>query len=304
VNERVFVTGASGLLGERLVDGLARDGAEVVALSRRVQSAPGASSLRWVQGDVAEPGEWMRALEGCGAVVHLAGESIASGRWTPRRKQALIESRVDGARNLARAIGEADDPPSRVVTASAVGYYGAGGERELDESAPAGDDFLAKLCVAWEEGFGAARAAGTSVAALRLGVVLSRRGGALAKMLPAFRLGAGGPLGPGDRFFPWIHEADALGLLRFLLGQPEPVDGPVNAVAPGVARMREFAKALGRQLGRPSILPLPLPLLRIALGEAADGLVPGQRVVPQRAAQLGYRFEHPELPGALADLLS
>jgi uncharacterized protein (TIGR01777 family) len=303
VSERIFVTGASGLLGERLVEGLVRDGAEVVALSRRVQPAPGASSVRWAQGDVSEPGEWMSALDGCSAVVHLAGESIAGGRWTPRRKQALIASRVEGARNLARAICEAGEPPNRVVAASAVGYYGAGGERELDEEALAGNDFLARLCVAWEEGFAAAQAKGVPVAVLRLGVVLSRRGGALAKMLPAFRLGAGGPLGPGDRFFPWVHEADAIGLLRFLLGQGEPVDGPVNAVAPDAARMREFAKALGRQLARPAILPLPLPLLRIALGEAADGLVPGQRVIPRRAEQLGYRFEHPELAGALADLL-
>lgn len=301
---RVFVTGASGMLGACLIEGLVAEGSEVVALSRRPRDVGRDGLVRWVRGDVAEPGDWMGAVAGCGQVVHLAGESIAAGRWTPQRKQLLISSRVEGARNLARAACQATPRPSQIVSASAVGYYGAGGDRELDEAAPAGNDFLARLCAAWEGAFGAAEAAGIPAAAIRFGVVLSRRGGALAKMLTPFRLGLGGPLGPGDRFFPWVHEADALGLLHFVLARTEPITGPINAVAPGVVRMRDFARGLGRQLHRPALLPLPLPALRLVLGEAADALVPGQRVVPGRADALGYRFVHPELDGALADLLS
>ena len=304
---RIFVTGATGLLGSRLCDDLARSGHPVVALSRRAAPPSSAPGVRWVRGDAAVPGGWADELEGAAAVVHLAGEPIAAGRWTRARKVRLVSSRVEAARRIAAAVAAAARPPRVLVSASACGYYGAAGERVLDESSPPGDDFLARLCVDWEAAARAAEESGVRVVPLRLGVVLSRRGGAFARMLPAFRLGLGGPLGPAERFFPWIHEEDAIRMIRWALGLEADLDapsgGPVNAVAPEAVRMREFASELGRALHRPALLRVPLSLLRLALGEAAAGLVPGQRVVPGRAIAAGFRFRHESLRSALAALV-
>jgi len=295
---RCFLTGASGLLGTRLQERLLEGGHELVALSRRVRRDDRAG-VRWVEGDATTTGPWMRELDGCDAVVHLAGESVAEGRWTAARKRALVDSRVESARRLGEAIRAAEAPPAVLVSASAVGYYGPRGEEELAEDAPPGEDFLARLCVDWEAAAHAAGSGATRVACLRIGVVLAPEGGALAKMVPPFKLGLGGPLGPARNWFPWIHEDDVVGLLVFLLEQP--VEGAVNGVASGAVRMGEFARELGRALHRPALLPTPIAPLKLVLGEFAGHLNPGQHVVPRRALEAGYRFAFPELGPALRD---
>jgi uncharacterized protein (TIGR01777 family) len=312
---RIFVTGASGLLGLPLCSALAAEGHEVIALSRaaRQQGEHAKSSrgaLRWVQGDCTKPGSWMGAVEGASALVHLAGESIAAGPWTVARKARLVDSRVESTRLLVRAVAKATQRPKLLVCASATGIYGPRGEEELGESAKPGHDFLAGLCRDWEAAAREGEGMGLEVVSMRFGVVLSARGGALSRMLPIFKLGLGGAIGPKGNWFPWVHEDDAWGLLRFALHSAFPdlaasgargsaLIGPVNAVAPQAVRMGEFAASLGRVLRRPAFFPIPIPLLRLALGELADGLSPGQKVRPEKALEAGYRFQHPELEGAL-----
>jgi len=298
----VFVTGASGLIGTRLIDGLTRDGHRVVGLTRRA-TGRARGDVEWVEGDITRAGAWTDAVSGCAAVVHLAGESVASGRWTEARKLRMRASRIEAAQRIVEAVRAASEPPGVLVSASASGYYGARGDEPLREDSAPGSDFLARLCVDWEAASLAARDAGVRVAVLRFGVVLSRKGGALARMWPLFRAGLGGPLGPGDRYFPWIHESDAVGLIRAALHPAAALwQGPINAVAPESVTMARFARALGAAAHRPALLPVPLWLLDLVLGEAATGLVAGQRVVPERAAQLGYAFAFPTLAGALEDL--
>ena len=291
---RVFVTGATGLVGGRLCDELAAAGDTPVGLSRRPQNRPG---VEWVRGEVAKPGEWQQAVDGCDAVVHLAGESIAAGRWTARRKQELVDSRVLSTRQVVSAIRAAKAPPKILVNASAVGYYGPRGSEQLDERSQPGQDFLAKLCVDWEAEAQQAEHDGVRVVCLRFGVVLSKRGGALEKMALPFRLGVGGAFGPPERGFPWVHEVDVTSLIRFVLEQP--LAGPVNAVAPESVTMGEFAKTLGRVLRRPAWLPVPLFAMRTLLGEMADSLSPDQRVHPVRAQEAGFAFAYPQLEAAL-----
>jgi uncharacterized protein (TIGR01777 family) len=301
---RVFVTGATGLLGARLCEVLLAAGAEVTALSRRTGASGLPEGVRVVQGDASTTGAWLEELDGQQAVVHLAGEPVVGPRWTAARKAALVASRVEGAARIAAAIRGASAPPEVLVCASASGFYGSRGDELLDETAQPGDDFLARLCVDWERAAFSAASEQTRVVALRFGVILSRRGGALARMRPIFRLGLGGPLGPASRFFPWVHEDDALGLVRLALaGGPGALRGPVNVVSPEPTRMGEFARAMGRTLGRPAVLPVPLPLLRLGLGEAATGMVPGQRIVPRAALEAGYGFAFAGIDAALGDLL-
>ena len=300
---RIFVTGATGLVGGLLCERLAADGAEVVALSRRAGARVGAARL--VVGDVTQPGAWQDEIDGAAAVVHLAGESIAASRWTSRVKQAIRASRIEGTRNVARAITRAAVRPGVLVCASAAGLYGPRGEERLDESSPPGDGFLARLCVDWEREARGAESPATRVVSLRFGMVLSRRGGALSRMLPVFRAGAGGPIGPAHRYTPWIHERDAAGLACFAVQDAgRALSGPLNAVAPECVRMGDFARTLGSVLGRPALIPVPEIALRVLLGEAADAVVPGQHVVPRAARDAGYGFVHPELRGALEDLLA
>ncbi len=294
---RVFVTGATGLLGQKLCPALSNEGHEVLALSRRVAPSENTPGVRWIRGDVSIRGAWREALAGTDAVIHLAGEPIAGRRWTRAQKERLVRSRVESTRLIVDALREAKARLQTLVCASATGVYGSRGEEELDERSPPGNGFLPQLCLDWESAARAAEDEGVRVVSLRFGVVLSARGGALPRMLLPFRLGIGGPLGPGDRWFPWIHEDDAVGLVRFALSTP--LRGVVNAVAPGVARMSEFATTLGRLLKRPALLPLPLALLRVAVGELADHLSPGQRVAPRFALEGGFVFQHPDLEGAL-----
>ncbi len=299
---KVFLTGASGLVGTRLRDELLARGHEVVALSRRERSPTGSGPFRWVQGDPCEPGAWTQEAAAADAVVHLAGASVASGRWTEARKRELVRSRIDSTRALVSAFRDAPHRPRVFVCASATGYYGPRGEEELAEDAPPGDDFLADLCVKWEVEARRVAALEMRVVCLRFGVILSTEGGALATMLPIFRLGLGGPLGPGASWFPWLSVEDAAGIAAFAVENE--IAGPVNAVAPEAARMRDFAGTLGRVLRRPALLPVPLFALQLALGEMGGSLVPGQRVVPRALADAGYDFRQPTLESALLSCLS
>jgi uncharacterized protein (TIGR01777 family) len=293
---RIAVTGASGLVGRPLCAALAAQGHEVVRLVRG-GSAPSPGAVPWdpERGTIGD-------LGGVDAVVHLAGESIAS-RWTKERKRRIVESRVQGTRLVAGALAALPRKPAALVCASAVGWYGARGDEALDESSPPGTGFLAETCRAWEESADPARDAGIRVVNLRFGIILSARGGALAKMLLPFKLGAGGRVGDGRQWMSWIAHDDALGAIRHAMATAD-LAGPVNAVAPAPVTNAEFTRVLGRVLGRPTVMTMPAFAARLAFGEMADHLLlAGQRVLPRRLAGSGYAFRHPELEGALRHVL-
>jgi uncharacterized protein (TIGR01777 family) len=299
---RVFVTGGTGLIGTALIRRLRERHHDVVVLTRRPAEAGAglAAGCTVVEGDPSQPGAWTKSLSGCDAVVNLAGENIFARRWTEEFKARLIDSRVRSTQNIVHALAR----DTRVlVNASAIGYYGPHGDEEVTEADPAGSDFLARLCVDWENAARGAEAAGVRVTLIRIGVVLAREGGALAKMLTPFKLLAGGPVGSGRQWMSWIHRADLVGLLLLALDSRE-ATGPINGTAPEPVTNRGFAQALGRALHRPSFLPTPVFALRLALGEVTDVLATGQRVLPKRAVALGYCFEFPALDGALANLLA
>jgi uncharacterized protein (TIGR01777 family) len=292
----IVVTGASGLLGGKVLERLR--GHAVTAVSRRTRT--GGDGIAWVQGDIAAAGSWQRAVEAADAVIHLAGEPLADKRWSPARKESLRASRIESTRRVVEAMGRR---PAVLVCASATGFYGPRGEEPLDEDAGPGADFLSALCQEWEAEARAATDRGVRTVCLRFGVVLSRRGGALARMLPAFKLFVGGPLGDPHNWFPWIHEDDAAGLVAHALATPT-LAGPVNAVAPGRVRMAEFARTLGRVLGRPALMPVPLPALRLMLGELAEAINPGQMVIPRAALAAGYHFVYEGVDSALVAALA
>jgi uncharacterized protein (TIGR01777 family) len=304
---RVVITGGSGLIGSAVAAPLAAEGNEVVVLSRdpaRVRGLPaGVRAAHW---DGRSAAGWETLLDGRSAVINLAGEPVAAGRWTAERKRRVRASRLDAGRAVVDAVRRAAGEgraPAVVVQASGIGYYGDTGDQEIGEDHPPGGDFLAETSVAWEASTAEVETLGVRRVVLRTGIVLDRGGGALAKMLPLFRLGLGGPLGNGRQWFPWIHMADEVGAILFLLAAPA-ATGPFNLCAPRPARNRDFARALGRQLHRPSILPAPAPVLRLALGDMAEALLTGQHAEPRRLLEAGYRFCFPDLPEALADLLA
>ena len=295
---RVFLTGATGLIGRALSASLCGDGHEVVALSRGASPAGLPAGSRAVLGDPAVPGAWQDELSRCDACVNLAGEPVAAGRWTEERRRRIRDSRVNATRNLAGVI--AGGGPTVLVSGSAIGYYGPRGDEVLDESSPPGDDFLARVAVEWEEAASqAARRA--RVVLVRTGIVLAAEGGALPKLALPFRLLAGGPVGDGRFWQSWIHLADQVGILRLALQDPA-ASGPVNATAPDPVRNRDLARTMGRVLHRPSLLATPAFAVRAALGEMAEVVLASQRVVPRVALSLGYRFRWPALEPALRDL--
>jgi uncharacterized protein (TIGR01777 family) len=296
---RVFLTGATGLIGRALAGSLLGDGHEVVALSRSASPAGLPPGSRAVQGDPAVAGAWQEELSRCHACVNLAGEPVASGRWTDERKGRIRDSRVLATRNVAQVV--ASGGPSVLVNGSAIGIYGPGGDEAVDESSPPGHGFLSGVAVEWEE---AARAAQkrARVVLVRTGIVLARDGGALPKLVLPFRMFAGGPIGDGGFWQSWIHLDDQVGILRLALEDPR-ASGPVNATAPEPVRNRDLAGAIGRALRRPSRLATPAFAIRAALGEMAEVVLASQRVVPARALALGYPFRWPTLDPALGDLL-
>lgn len=293
---RIVIAGGSGFLGRPLAASLAADGHEVIALSRSARG-DGPSRVEWVPDGSAGP--WASAIDGAGAVVNLAGESIAARRWTAAQKNRILDSRVKATRSLVAAIAQARTPPPVLVSGSAVGYYGLSGDQIVDENAAAGDDFLARVCVAWEAEAQKAANARTRVVLIRTGLALERDGGALPKMLPPFRFGAGGPVGSGRQYWPWIHRADWIAMTKWAIAAPA-VSGPINVTAPSPETNRDFATALGRAVHRPAFMPAPAFALRLLLGEMADALLlSGQRAVPTKAQRLGFTFTYPRLDDAL-----
>lgn len=302
---RVVVTGATGLIGKALVEALLGRDDEVVALTRSTSHA------RSVLGDGVDLHAWpdpgqgpppSEALDGAEAVVHLLGEPVAQ-RWSDEVKRKIRDSRVLSTRSLVAGLQELPDAgrPGVLVCQSATGYYGDRGDERLDELASHGDDFLAGVTIAWER---EAAAAGSAyrVVMTRTGVVLSPQGGALAKMLPPFKLGVGGPVAGGRQYVPWIHLDDVVGALILSLDD-ESVSGPVNLTAPTPVTNAELSRTLGHVLHRPALLPVPAAALRLLYGEMASIVAGGQRAVPRRLLELGYSFKHTELEGALHDLL-
>lgn len=307
------VTGATGLIGPALVAALAARGTEVTVLSRdpaRAKAAfgaAGAAEVQALQWDLMSEPAPAQALAGRDAVVHLAGENVAQ-RWTAKAREAIRESRVTGTRHLLEGLREAGrvDPserPRTLVSASAIGYYGQRGEEPLDEDAPAGRDFLARVCADWELEAERASELGMRVVEVRTGVVLDSAGGALAKMLPPFRLGLGGPVAGGRQYMSWIHRDDLIGIMLAAIDD-ERWRGPINATAPEPVSNRDFSRALGGALGRPSLVPVPGTALRLLYGEMADIVTTGARVVPAKPLVLGYQFRHPQLAEALTSALA
>ena len=299
---KVTITGATGLIGTRLVAALQERGDSVTVLSRSPERASAALGVEAEGWDPLTGPAPAHALSGRDGVVHLAGEPVAQ-RWNANVKDAIVESRETGTRNLVAGLAAAQPRPGVLVSSSAVGYYGKHGDERIGEDTAAGDDFLAQACVAWEREAGAASDLGVRVVTVRTGVVLDTSGGALKTMLPPFRAGVGGPVAGGAQYLPWIHVDDVVGMYLAALDEPS-WSGPVNASAPEPVTNREFSKALGRALHRPAVAPVPALALRLLYGEMAEIVTEGQRAVPERALALGFAFRHPELDEALAAALA
>ena len=293
-----LVTGGTGFIGQQLCRFLRATN----VLTRRPERVPpelsSAACFRWDA--TAEPPP-VEALDGCDTVFHLAGEPVAEGRWNDAKKARIRDSRVVGTNNLVAGLAQMDRPPKVLVSASAVGFYGSRGNEILSEDSPPSSGFLADVCQEWENAADAATDIGTRVVTVRIGMVLGKSGGGLAKMLPLFRLGLGGPLGSGRHWMPWIHVRDLVRLFVFAAAH-DGVHGPVNGVAPNPVTNREFTRALGRAVRRPAVLPAPAFALRLGLGGFAEVLLASQRVTPAAALGAGFKFDYDDIDSALAAL--
>lgn len=298
---RVLVTGGTGFLGDRLQRALAERGDEVIVLSRRAGKAKHATQVVWTPN---EPGPWLDEVKKADAVIHLAGAGIMDERWTDEHLRACRDSRVVPTALIAEALADPAAKAKVFVSASAVGYYGfIEDDRVCDESAPPGTDVLAELCAAWEAACAPAEAAGVRVVKMRIGVVLGAGGGALAQMLPVFKLGLGGPLGSGTQIFPWVHVADTVGALVFALDSAA-LSGAVNVTAPKPLPMNDFARALGRALRRPAIFRVPAFALRIMVGKGADVVLTGQNAPPKKLVEAGFVHRYGDLDAALREAVA
>lgn len=309
---KLVIAGGTGFLGSPLAEVHAEEGHDVRVLTRSLKpgearhesgtGVPGITKVGWNPSatDTASETSLAALLAEADVVVNLAGESIGDGRWTPQRKARIRDSRIVPTRTLANAIAAAGTPPKVLISASGVGYYGAAGAEPKTEDAPAGNDFLAHLCADWESEAQRAARAGTRVVVMRGGVVLEKSGGALPRMLTPFRFFAGGPLGSGRQYMSWLHRLDYIEMVRWIIDTPA-VEGPINATAPHPVTNKEFAKALGRAMRRPALLPAPAAALKLMLGaERADALLlTGQRAIPAKALAHGYHFRYPEIDIAM-----
>ncbi|HKG12719.1 MAG TPA: TIGR01777 family oxidoreductase [Pyrinomonadaceae bacterium] len=300
---KVIVTGSGGLVGRALVRSLLADGHSVTRLVRggaQQFRAPGSAAVEWnPEGGTIDAKE----LEGHDAAVHLAGEPIAEGRWDDAKKRRIMESRVKGTRLIAEALASLSEKPRVLVSASAIGFYGDRGAEVMREESASGEGFLSEVCREWEKATLAASQAGVRVVHVRIGFVLDAEGGGLPKMLTPFKLGVGGKVGGGRQYISWITLEDLVRVLRRAI-EDESLRGPVNAVAPGAVTNEEFTKALGRVLGRPTILPVPAFALRLAFGEVADAvMLASTRVEPARLKESGFDFKHAEVEAALRSVL-
>jgi uncharacterized protein len=295
---KIVIAGGTGFLGRPLAQALASKGHDLAILTRRYSMSPDARGQFITWNPNGEVGPWAAALDRADAIVNLAGESIGERRWSDAQKRRILDSRVQATRSLALAIRASAHPPRVFISGSAVGYYGPLGDQVATEEHPAGSDFLANVCKQWETE--AARVADTvRVACIRSGLVLEKDGGALPRMLLPFKLGAGGPLGSGRQYWPWIHRADWVSLVYWAIETPA-AQGPFNATAPNPVTNSEFSRSLGRVMRRPAFMPTPAFALRIALGEMADALLlSGQRAVPAKAERLGFSFRYTQLEDAL-----
>lgn len=296
---KILISGSHGLVGTALIKALETDGNQI---SRLVRHYPGSEAeIEW------SPERYsiqLARLEGFDAVVNLAGESIAEGRWTDDKKRRIRESRVKGTKLLGDALANLSNRPRTFICASAIGYYGNRGDEILKETSPPGDDFLAKVCVEWEAATALATEKGIRVVNARFGVILDPNGGALAKMLPPFRMGVGGKIGSGKQWMSWIALDDVIGGINLALNN-DSLRGPINFVAPNPVTNAEFTKTLGQALSRPTIFPIPGFGVRLAFGEMGEALLlAGQRVEPERLREAGYSFQHSRLESALRHALT
>ena len=299
---KVAITGATGFVGSRLVERLQSQGHQPLILTRNPAAAKRAfPTLEIIAYTPTESGSWQQAIAGCDAVVNLAGEPIAESRWTPKHKQEILNSRQLSTQKIVEAIAQANPKPAVLVNASAIGYYGTSETATFDETSPTGNDFLAEVCQAWEAQAQKVKDAGVRLVILRLGIVLGN-GGALAKMIPPFKLFAGGPLGTGRQWFSWIHRDDLVNLILFAITQSD-IEGVLNATAPNPIRMSELCQTLGETLNRPSWLPVPSFALEALLGEGAKVVLEGQQVLPKRTTSKGFEYQYPTVKQALAEIL-
>ncbi len=301
---KVFVIGGTGFIGSHIVDGLMKNGHEVVALTR--SAAKGAKVLgdkvKIVEGNPMNSGSWQKDVDGCDAAIIMCGEPIIDKKWTSERKQVLLDSRIKPTKMVIEAIKTAKQKPKVLLCGSAIGFYGNGGDKLLTEDGASGSDFSAELCSRWEEEANKAADLGVRVVNLRTSFVLAKDGGALGKMLKPFKFFMGGPIGGGRQYMSWIHIDDYVAITQMALGN-EKIAGPLNMSAPNPVTNKEFSKVLGRVLGKPSFAKAPAFVLKLMLGEASSLVLEGQRVIPKKALGTGYKFEFETLGKALKDVV-
>jgi uncharacterized protein (TIGR01777 family) len=306
---RIFITGGTGQVGSRLVRRLQGRNDQAVVLSRRAAFARErfGEAVTVVEGDPMRAGPWADALAECDAVVHLAGENVFGRRWSEEYKALLRDSRVKSTENVVTALLKNPQGPSGrakvLVNASAIGYYGPHGDEELTEDSPPGDDTLARLCVEWEKAARGVEGSGVRLVLVRIGVVLDKEAGALRQMLGPFKWFVGGPVGSGRQYVSWIHHNDLVSQVLFALDNEE-ARGPLNGTAPNPVTNKEFSKALGRALHRPSFMRVPKFMLRVRFGQVAELITTGQRVVPRKALALGFKFKFEDVDSALKDAVA
>jgi uncharacterized protein len=300
---KIAIAGATGFVGSRLVEQLLAQGHEVVIFTRSPQQVSSRFSKAQVVGyEPLKSGEWQTAISGCDAVVNLAGEPIAEKRWTPAQKRTILDSRQLGTQKIVAAIAAASVKPTVLINASAIGYYGTSETSKFNEDSPAGQDFLAEVCTAWETAAQAVTATGTRLVILRLGIVLGENGGALGKMLAPFSAFVGGPIGSGKQWFSWVHRDDVVKLIITAITDSQ-MQGVYNATAPNPVTMADFSQTLGAVMNRPSWLPVPNFALEAMLGEGAIVVLEGQQVIPTHTLAQGFEFQYPTLTPALKAIL-
>lgn len=304
---RVIITGGTGLIGRALANSLAHDKHEVIVLSRNKNRTAGlASGVKVVEWDAKTAQGWGSLVDGAGAIVNLAGESIAGegfppSRWTPERKKRIRDSRISAGKAIVEAISAAKNKPAVLIQSSAVGYYGVHGDEEITESSPAGSDFLAGVAKEWEASTAAVDGMGIRRVIVRTGIVLSTKGGVLPQLSLPFKLFAGGPIGSGKQQMPWIHIDDEVAAIRYLMDTPT-ATGAFNLSAPEPLNNAALGRVMGRVMGRPAFIPTPGFVFKIAFGELATLLLDGQRAVPKRLLESGFSFKYADAESALRDL--
>jgi len=305
MNRRILVTGATGFIGRSLCGELAGAGYEIAALSRRPAEAEKilGPEVKVVEWDAATAKGWSEFAEGALAIVNLAGENIGSGRWTEKKKQAILDSRLTAGRAVTEAIRAADQKPGVLIQASAVGYYGDRGDELLDEDSPSGSGFLADVTRQWEQSVSEVESLGVRLAIVRFGVVLGPNGGVMERLIPPFRFFLGGHPGSGEQWLAWVHIDDVIGVVQFILENTD-CNGPFNVTVPEPIRSKDFYDALGKSMQRPAVFPMPAFALKLALGEMAkEVLLPSTKALPSKLLEAGYEFKFINSAAAFDDIL-